>query len=329
VRLALHSISYAGLWGQVRLPVDAVLDKAVEHGYQGVVLVGKRPHGSPGDLDADARRRLRDGLERRGLRLAAVAGYTDFCGGSDHLGIPMREMQVLYVVELARLARDLGGDLVRIFTGYRRTDVPYDAQWQTCVEAVRECARRAAELDVTVGVQNHHDLAVHPDSLLDFLGDVGEPNCRLCFDAWSAALLGCDLRTTARKMAPHTVFTTLADYVRRERYALDLSIVNYERQPDVLRAVAMGEGFVDYAGFIEGLLEGGYPADGWAAYEMCSALDGGGSEANLDRCGSRFVEWMRARGFVTEGMPAVAATIGTGRRHHDRDGSRREADTRR
>jgi sugar phosphate isomerase/epimerase len=301
VRLALHSISYAGLWGQARLPVDAVLDKAAEQGYQGVVLVGKRPHASPGDLDAGGRRRLRDGLERRGLRLAAIAGYTDFCGGSDHLGIPMREMQVLYVAELARLARDLGGELVRIFTGYGRSDVPYDTQWAWCVDAVRESARRAADFGVTVGVQNHHDVAVHPDSLLDFLRDVDEPNCRLCFDAWSAALLGCDLRATARKMAPQTVFTTLADYVKRERYALDLSIVNYAPQTDALRAVAIGEGFIDYAGFVEGLLDGGYPRDGWAAYEMCSLLDGGGSEANLDRCGARFVDWMRAGGFAQVG----------------------------
>jgi sugar phosphate isomerase/epimerase len=298
VRLALHSISYAGLWGQARLPVDVVLDKAVEQGYDGFMLVGKRPHGSPGELDAAARRQVRDGLERRGLRLAAIAGYTDFCGGSDHLGIPMREMQVLYVAELARLARDLGGDLVRIFTGYGRPDVAYDTQWQWCVEAVRDCARRAAEFGVTVGVQNHHDVAVHPDSLLDFLRDVDEPNCRLCFDAWSPALLGCDLRATARKMAPHTVFTTIADYVRRERYAYDPALVNYDRQTDALRAVAMGEGFIDYEGFIAGLTEGGYPHDGWAAYEMCSALDGGGSEQNLDRCGRRFVDWMHEHGFA-------------------------------
>jgi sugar phosphate isomerase/epimerase len=309
VRLALHSISYAGLWGQARLPIEPILDKAVEHGYQGVTLVGKRPHASPGELDGEARRRLRGALEERGLRLAAIAGYTDFCGGSDHLGVPMREMQVLYVAELARLAGDLGGDLVRIFTGYSRPDVPYDTQWAWCVEAVRASARRAAAFGVTVGVQNHHDVAVHPDSLLDFLRDVDEPNCKLCFDAWSPALLGCDLGAVAREMAPHTVLTTVADYVRRQRYAYDPAIVNYDRQTDALRAVAMGEGFIDYQGFLQGLAEGGYPRDGWVAYEMCSALDGGGSEQNLDRCGRRFVDWMREHGHA-----AAAGVDGHGRR---------------
>jgi sugar phosphate isomerase/epimerase len=310
MRLVLHSVSYAGLWGQARLPIEAVLDKAVAQGYEAVMLVGKRPHASPGELDAEARRRLRGALEERGLALAAIAGYTDFCGGQDQLGIPMREMQVLYVAELARLARDLGGGIVRIFTGYGRPDVPYDAQWTWCVEAVRECARRAADLGVTIGVQNHHDLAVHPESMLDFLRDVGEPSCKLCFDAWSPALLGCDLRATARTMAPHTVFTTLADYVRRERYAYDPALVNYNRQTDVLRAVPMGDGFVDYGAFLAGLREGGYPRDGWAAYEMCSQLEGGGSEANLDRCGGRFVAWMRAHGHAGERRPAAVGAAG-------------------
>jgi hypothetical protein len=60
----------------------------------------------------------------------------------------------------------------------------------------------------------------------------------------------------------------------------------------------MGDGFVDYHAFLSGLLAGGYPADGWAAYEMCSPLEGGGSEGNLDRCARRFVEWMREHGFA-------------------------------
>ncbi|HEV8638489.1 MAG TPA: sugar phosphate isomerase/epimerase family protein [Chloroflexota bacterium] len=310
VRLVLHSVSYAGLWGQARLPVEAVLDRAVQLGYEAVMLVGKRPHASPGDLDEGARRRLRAALDRRGLRLAAVAGYTDFCGGQDHLGIPMREMQLLYVAELARLASDLDADVVRVFTGYGRSDVPFDTQWAWCVEAIRECARRAADHGVTIGVQNHHDLAVHPDSLLDFLRDVGEPNCKLCFDAWSPALLGCDLGAVARRMAPHTVFTTVADYVARPRYAYDPSLVNYTRQTDALRAVAMGEGFIDYRAFLDGLRAGGYPADGWVAYEMCSALDGGGSEENLDRCARRFVGWMREHGYAPATHERAAAAAG-------------------
>lgn len=310
MRLALHSVSYAGVWpGQTRLSIESVLDKAVQFGYQGVMLVAKRPHASLLDLDAAARRRLRDGIAERGLTLAALAGYTDFCAGHDRPDVPLREMQIMYVTELARLARELGGNLVRIFTGFEKPGVSYETQWNWCVEAVRECARRAADEGVVVGVQNHHDVAAHYQSVLDFLRDVGHPNCRACFDAWSVALHGEDLAAAARALAPHTAYTTVADYVKRPRFAYEPALVNYRREPDVVRAVPMGEGFIDYAAFLQGLRDGGYPEDGWVAYEMCSPLAGGGGEANLDRCARRFVAWMRERGFAATAASAPRAAV--------------------
>jgi sugar phosphate isomerase/epimerase len=302
MRLALHSVSYAGVWpGQVRLGLEPILDKAVQFGYQGVMLVAKRPHASILDVDAGRRRDLRGAIEDRGLALAALAGYTDFCAGHDRPDVPLREMQILYVTELARLTHDLGGNLVRIFTGFAKPGVAYDTAWGWCVDAIRECARRAADYGVTVGVQNHHDLAAHYLSLADLLRDVGHPNARACFDAWSPALHGLNgaaLQAAAKGMGRFTAYTTVADYVLRPRFTYHPDVVNYTPEPDVVRAVPMGEGFIDYQAFLTGLGEGGYPDDGWVAYEMCSPLEGGGSEANLDRCARRFVSWMTERGFA-------------------------------
>jgi sugar phosphate isomerase/epimerase len=303
MRLALHSVSYAGVWpGQARLPLEPILDKAAQFGYQGVMLVAKRPHASLLEMSTGARRELRAAIADRGLELAAMAGYTDFCAGHDRPDVPLREMQILYVAELARLAHDLGGSLVRIFTGFAKPGVSYDTMWGWCVEAIRECARRAADFGVTVGVQNHHDLAVDYRSLGDLLREVDHPHCRACFDAWSPALHGLngtDLAEAARVMAPLTAHTTIADYVRRPRFRYEPGLVNYTPEPDVVRAVPMGEGFIDYQAFLNGLQEGGYPEDGWVAYEMCSPLQGGGSEQNLDRCARRFVSWMDEHGFAT------------------------------
>ncbi|PIY44008.1 MAG: hypothetical protein COZ05_09500 [Armatimonadetes bacterium CG_4_10_14_3_um_filter_59_10] len=58
----------------------------------------------------------------------------------------------------------------------------------------------------------------------------------------------------------------------------------------------MGEGEIDSATFLRGLRAGGY--DGYAAYEMCSPLRGGGSQENLDHCARTFIEWMKCRGLV-------------------------------
>jgi sugar phosphate isomerase/epimerase len=99
-----------------------------------------------------------------------------------------------------------------------------------------------------------------------------------------------DLAASVEKMAPYLVHTTVADYVKRPRFRYQPELVNYTRETDSIRAVPMGEGFIDYRGFFKALEKVGY--QGHVAYEMCSYLKGGGSEANLDRCARRFLEFL-------------------------------------
>ncbi|MEZ5353595.1 MAG: sugar phosphate isomerase/epimerase family protein [Bryobacteraceae bacterium] len=298
----LHSVSYSGSWGQHFLTVDAFVDKAAALGYSGVMLMAKRPHLSPLDYDGDARARLRDRLAGRGLGTVVVAGYTNFTADLEHGEVPHREIQISYVVELARLARDLGGSLIRVFTGYENAASNYLAQWNIVVAALEECARRTADLGVTIGVQNHHDLGVGADSLFDLIGAVDKPNCRALFDAWSPALHGDDLYRVARRMAPITAHTTIADYQLRPRYRYNAAVINYEKQTPYAQAVPMGEGFIDYPAFLRGLADGGF--QGSIAYEMCSPLLGGGTEEVLDRYGRRFLEYIEnCRSSLAETAP--------------------------
>jgi sugar phosphate isomerase/epimerase len=283
-------VSYSGSWGQKALPVEAFVDKAATLGYQGVMLMAKRPHLSPLDYDADARARLRDRLAARGLGTAVLAGYTNFTADLEHGEVPHREIQIGYVVELARLARDLGGSIVRIFTGYDSPASSYLAQWNMIVAALKECARRTADLGVMVGVQNHHDMGAGSATMRDLIEAVDEPNCRALFDAWSPALHGDDLYQAARTMAPLTVHTTIADYQLRPRYRYNAAVINYEKETPYAQAVPMGDGFIDYGSFLRGLADGGFT--GSLAYEMCSPLLGGGSEENLDRYARRFLEYI-------------------------------------
>src|SRR5437762_5318419 len=173
MKTALHSVSYAGVWpGQARLSLDAFLERARALGFEAVMLMAKRPHLSVLDYDADGRRRLRQQLERLGLRVACLAGYTDLSLGAERPDIPAREMQLLYVRELCRLAQDLGCGLVRVFTGFDHPAATFDQQWGGCVTSLKEGARLAAEFQVTLGVQNHHDTAVHYESLFDLLQEI-------------------------------------------------------------------------------------------------------------------------------------------------------------
>ena len=292
MKTALHSVSYAGVWpGQVRLSLEDFLRKAHALGFPAVMLMAKRPHLSVLDIGGDACGRLRQQLDQLGLRVACLAGYTDFSMGADRQDIPAREMQLLYIREVCRLARDLGCGLVRVFTGFDHPAATFDQQWGWCVTSLKEGARLAAEFGVTLGVQNHHDTAVHYESLFDLLQEINEPNCKAMFDAWAPALQGCDLATAVKKMAPYLVHTTVADYVRRPRFRYQPPLVNYVRDTDAVRAVPMGEGFIDYRGFFKALQEV-RSYDGHVASEMCSYLRGGGAEENLDRCARKFLDYM-------------------------------------
>lgn len=291
MRIALHSISYAGMWGQALLPVEDIIRRAAKFGYDDIMLTGKRPHGSLLDLDADARHRIRTTLEQERVGLACIAGYTNFTADAEHGDIPHREMQIYYVGELGRLAVELGGKHVRIFTGYDHPSIPYSRAWDLSVAAVKDCARRAADVGAVIALQNHHDLAGHSEAFLQFLKAVDEPTCKAAFDAWAPALQGDDLIASAKRLAPYTVHTTIADYVRLPRFRYQPELVNYHRQDDAIQAVPMGEGFIDYRAFLKTLRDHGF--SGSVGYEMCSPLRDGNTLEVLDRYAQRFVAFMK------------------------------------
>jgi sugar phosphate isomerase/epimerase len=291
MRTALHTISYSGSWGQAPLSLEATIERAGALGFDGLMLAAKRPHVSLLDMKPDARRRLRDKMQQCGISLECLAAYTNFTADAEHAEVPHREMQVYYVAELCRLAVELGGKVVRIFTGYEHPALPYSRAWDLAVSSVKECARRAADVGAVIGVQNHHDLAAHSDAFLLFLQAVEEPTCRAAFDAWAPALQGDDLVAAAAKLAGLMVHTTVADYIRLPRFHYQPEFVNYRRDTDYVQAVPVGEGLIDYGKFLTALKEHGF--NGSVAYEMCSPLRDGGDLETLDSYARRFLEFMK------------------------------------
>ena len=116
--LLLHSVSYSGSWGQPVLALDDFVDKAADLGFDGVMLMAKRPHLSVLDYGPRECARLRQRIESRGMQKVCIAGYTNFTGDLAHPDIPNREFQIRHIAELARVAHDLGAGTIRVFTGY-------------------------------------------------------------------------------------------------------------------------------------------------------------------------------------------------------------------
>lgn len=295
VKTCLHSVSYLGIWrGQTPLSVDEFLVKAKELGYEGVMLVAKRPHVSPHDYDKVARAKLKAKIDSLGLTLVGLAGYTDFTAGIDKPGIPNAEIQAAWVGEIAELAHDLGTNMVRVFTGYERPGIPYDKQYGEVVSGLKMAGKLAAQFGVTLVVQNHHDIALHHDAMYWLLKEVNMPNVLAGWDAWSPVLEGLskeELRRSILKMKPYIVNTIAADYQAHPRFTYENNLTNYSAQQPVMRAVPMGQGIIDYKTWFATLKEIGY--QGWVVYEMCEVLDGGGSIENLDKTARIFLDYMK------------------------------------
>ena len=295
VKTCLHSIGYAGLWrGQDKLTTDEFLVKAKELGYDGVMLMAKRPHLSPIDYDKEARAKLKKRIEDLGLVLVGLAGYSDFTAGIDKPGIPHTEIQAAYIGQVAELARDLGTNMVRIFTGYERPGIPFDKQYAVVVEGITLAAKEAQKYGVTLVVQNHHDIALHHDAMYWMLKEINLPNVMAGWDAWAPALQGLskeELRESVIKMKPFMVNTIAADYVSLPRYNYNNTLTNYIANKPVMRATAMGEGVIDYDTFFGAVKEIGY--QGYIVYEMCEVLEGGGTMENLDTTAKKFLDYMK------------------------------------
>lgn len=294
VKTCLHSVSYSGLWrGQAFLNVEEFITKASSLGYDGVELGTKRPHASLLDYNQEARKRLRGRFEELGLTLVCLAGYNDFTAGIDKIGVPNVEIQAVYIGELARLARDLGTNMVRVYTGYERSGHPYDKQYAMVLEGLQMAATIAGEYGVTLIIQNHHDIALHHTAMKWLLDEINMPNVKAAFDAWSPTIEGLnaeELREAVHIMQPYLVHTTTADYEKHPRFRYEFLQTYYEPLLPQNRMVMMGEGYIDYATFINALKEIGY--QGYITYEMCEVLKGGGSIENLDKSAKTFLNYV-------------------------------------
>ena len=295
VKTCLHSVSYSGAWrGQAILSVDEFLMKAKELGFDGVMLAANGLMFRCIDYDDDARQKLRARIKELGLELVCIAGYNDFTAGVDKSGVPNVEIQAIYIGELARLARDLGTNMVRVFTGYDRPDIPFEKQYAMVVEGLKMAGKIAASYGVTLVVQNHHDIAVHHDAMKWLLDEVNMPNVKAAFDCWSPTMEGLssdELKKAIYTMKPYILHTTVADYEKLPRFRYDSELTNYVAQLPENRLVPTGEGYLDYKTFIGTLKEIGY--QGYIAYEMCAELKGGGSIENLDKTAKTFLEYVK------------------------------------
>jgi len=290
MKLSLHSVSYSGTWGaQCCLPLDKIITKAAEFGYDGIEIMAKRPHGSPLDLNVDSRKRLRDFIESKGLQVACIAAYNDFADPNPY----NREINLLYVREVIRLAHDLGANVVRVFAsgmGNMHPEADIDQQWVWVRENLSEAAKYAEDQNVVLGLQNHSPIMQSYKNVLQMIKEVGSNSVKAIIDAPLLFKVGESFTEAVKEVGNLLVHSHTGDLVY-ELGPLEKAPGGF-RKIYTVKAVPMGEGDVDYKTFIKSLQEIGY--EGFLSYEICGPILGGGREENLDRCVKKALEYTRS-----------------------------------
>jgi sugar phosphate isomerase/epimerase len=203
IKLGLYSITFGGIWynGQA-LTFDDLCRYAREYGFDGIELDNKRPMGNPLDLDDSRRAEMRNTLSKHGLEIPCVAANNDFSSPiPEH-----RECQLLMVRETAKLAKDLGAGIVRLFAAWPGVPIhegtgTYDLvrgihytfegqypfatwldRWNYTKEGLAEAAKFGEEYGVVMALQNHAPLIRHWKDTYDMVSEINSPWLKVCLD---------------------------------------------------------------------------------------------------------------------------------------------------
>jgi sugar phosphate isomerase/epimerase len=284
IKLGLYSISYGGIWYKgAALSFDELCRYAKQYGFDGVELDNKRPMGCPLDLDQRKREDMRNSLTKYGLEMPALSANNDFSSPIPEL----RENQLLMVRETARLAKDMGAKVVRVFAAWPGVPIhdgvgtyelvrgdgfytflrqyPY-ATWIERYNYVKDCLKEAArfgeEFGIVLALQNHAPLIRTWRDTYDLVKEVNSPFLKICldlpiFDKQDKDYIANAVRTVGN-LQVHSHFG--GEYYRDGNNVV---------QPKMLDYYAGGI-MPDYAHYIGLMNEIGF--NGYFTFELCHPL---------------------------------------------------------
>jgi sugar phosphate isomerase/epimerase len=270
MKVGLYSITFLGIWyrGEA-LSLEKMIKRAKNHGYQGIEIDGKRPHGNPLDWPAKRCKELRSVSDGEGIEIHGVAANNDFSSP-----IPeYRECQIAHVKELIRMTSHLGARTLRMFLAWpgvtkhpqlakytiardiwKYTHEKFAAEeiWTWCREGMAECARYAEDAGIILALQNHAPVIREYRDVLRMVKEVNSPSLKVSLDAPIMADKSPEnIRRAAKAMGSLQVLSHFGGEYDRDK-----------------NGKIKGAAF--YKPFIQAMHEIGY--SGYLSYELCHPL---------------------------------------------------------
>jgi len=268
-KIGIYSITYMGVWYRgPAMTLEDFMRFAKKEGWEGVELDTKRPHAAPMDLSPDRRAALRDLAGELGLPISAVSPNCDLSSP-----IPeQREAMLCHVRECIKLAKDLGAPICKIFAAWRGVAIkdgignyeiakvdPYpgfaSARWGLVADGLRELAKVAGDLGITLALQNHEPVIRNYKDVLAFIREVGHPALKACMDIPIEGK-NSDSGDWARQMVSETGALQVHSHFGGE----------WKRGPDG-KVVLGWDRQIAYADYVKALMKSGY--EGFMNWEYC------------------------------------------------------------
>jgi sugar phosphate isomerase/epimerase len=278
MKFALLTVTYSGLFYSGKaLSVEQQIHKAKSLGFEGLAIETKRPVASPLDLNKATRLRIKEVAADQGIDLCAIESMSNFCSNL----MEERENNLTMMRTVLELAHDLGVNMVKIFAawpGIINDDMPamyapYDRGnyfkplyaadlkiWHRAVEGIREVTDWAADMGITLVLQNHGPvLSPGYEDVLAMTKEVARPNLKICLDV---PMFYDRQRTEYVQEAVEKCI----EYIRYSHYGA-WNFSESENGEIILDPAPGHGGKINYEAFLDALHQYGY--DGWLTSEYC------------------------------------------------------------
>jgi sugar phosphate isomerase/epimerase len=315
MKFALFTVTYSGLfYAGDALTVEQQIRKARELGFDGLAIETKRPVASPIDLNRSDRARIKSVAADEGITLCAIESMSNFAGRY----MEERENNLVMMRAILEMASDLGVGLVKIFAAwpglcedeesiamyapyeratsyYKRLYPPDLRRWQRAVQGIREAAQWAADMGITLALQNHVPVTTPGyEDVLAMLQEIDRPNVQLCLDVPLFYERQSDeyVGKAVEQCKQHIVYSHYGAWNFSEGAAGE---VIQDPSPSF-------GGQINYRAFLEGLQRIGY--DGYLASEYCVPVLKNHTVAGIDeidRATRLALQYMKR---IVENLPA-------------------------
>jgi sugar phosphate isomerase/epimerase len=282
MKFGLLTVSYSGLfYAGEALSLEQQIHKARELGFDALAIETKRPVASPLDLRRSDRSRIKAVAADQGIALCAVESLSNFTGRL----MEERENNLAMMRAVLDLASDLGVDLVKVFaswpglindeeaiamyapyergTHYRRLYPPDLRRWHRAVDGIREVADWAADMGITLVLQNHAPVITPGyEDVLAMMQEIERRNVKLCLDVNLFYDRQSDeyVREAVQRCREHLIYTHYGAWNFSEN---DSGAVIQEPAPSF-------GGLINYEAFITALAGIGY--SGYLVSEYCTPV---------------------------------------------------------